>query len=177
MRVLGFRRETSVSGTRDERIAAITRHQCGRLARRQLIAAGISSGAIVRAVKAGRLVPEHRGVYAVPGSGPVPLGAETAALLAVRDGAVLSHHTAAAIWGLRSSATELIHVLVAGSHAAGVRGARVHRTTALDAADISVHRHLPAARTTAGRTPNREELVPPQCAPQSFSAGTLSRTG
>ena len=49
---------------------------------------------------AGRLHRCHRGVYR---SGPeidVPFGPETSALLALWEGAILCHQTAAVLWGL-----------------------------------------------------------------------------
>ena len=120
------------------------------MARRQLIAAGISSAAVGRALTAGRLLPEHRGVYVVPGSETTTLGRETAALLAVREGALLSHHTAAALWGLRLPAAEDIHLLVAGGPAALVRGVRIHRTHALEPEDARIVKALPV--TSPART-------------------------
>ena len=51
--------------------------------------------------RSGGLTPLlHRGVYVVGHSAPIPLADETAALLALRPGAVLSHETAARVWGL-----------------------------------------------------------------------------
>ncbi|MGZ4193324.1 MAG: type IV toxin-antitoxin system AbiEi family antitoxin domain-containing protein [Solirubrobacteraceae bacterium] len=129
-------------GSRDERIATIARLQRGRVARRQLVAAGISSAAVGRALTAGRLLRVHRGVYVVPGSETTTLGRETAALLAVRDGALLSHHTAAALWGLRLPVAEDIHVLVAGGPAAAVRGVQIHRTHALEPDDARIVKAL-----------------------------------
>ena len=66
----------------------------------QLIAAGIPRDAIRRRVSAGYLLRLHRGVYAVGHRSDIALGPETAALLACRDGALLSHHSAAALRGL-----------------------------------------------------------------------------
>ena len=150
VRVLGLRRRTPVHGSRDERIAAIARLQRGRVARRQLIDAGISSAAVARALAAGRLLPEHRAVYVVPGSETTTLGRETAALLAIRDGAVLSHHTAAVLWGLRLPAAADIHLLVAGGPAGAVRGVHVHRTQVLEADDARIVKALPV--TSPART-------------------------
>jgi very-short-patch-repair endonuclease len=145
--VLGLRRGLSVSGSRDERIAAVACTQRGFVSRRQLLAAGISTAAITRATAAGRLRPYHRGVYAVGHSAPVALGPETAALLAVRDGAALSHETAAAIWGLRSAAADLVHLVVEGGRAASLAGVQVHRASTVDS---RIHQGLPV--TSAAST-------------------------
>jgi hypothetical protein len=49
----------------DHAIAAAVDRQGGVIARRQLIALGLSASAIDRRVRAGRLHPLHRGVYSV----------------------------------------------------------------------------------------------------------------
>ena len=41
----------------------------------------------------------HGGVYGFPNTADLPFAAETAALLAFGEGAVLSHHSAATLWG------------------------------------------------------------------------------
>ena len=94
VKVLGVSAPIPVSGARDQRIATIAGPQRGRVARRQLRAAGISGAAIDRLVAKGQLHRQHRGVYAVGHPAPVSLGAETAALLACRDGSLSSHGSA-----------------------------------------------------------------------------------
>jgi very-short-patch-repair endonuclease len=144
--VLGSRRGLSVSGSRDERIAAIAGAQRGFVSRQQRLAAGISASAITRATTAGRLRPYHRAVFTVGHSAPVPLGPETAALLAVRDGAALSHETAAAVWGLRSAAGDLVHLVVEGGRAASLAGVQVHRAGSVDP---RIHHGLPVTSPAA----------------------------
>jgi hypothetical protein len=85
VKVLGVRAELAVTGTRDERIAAIARLQRGRVARDQLLAAGLSYKVIAGAVKRGTLFPLPGAVFAVGHVGRVELGDETAALLACPD--------------------------------------------------------------------------------------------
>ncbi len=145
VKVLGLAAKLRVSGPRDRKIAMIAARQRGRVARRQLRAAGISHGVVDRLVKRGGLFPLAYAVFAVGHPGPVPLGRETAALLAVRDGAVLSHGTAAALWGLRRVDTDddLIHVLVPGSSTASPPGVRVHRTRILEPNDVRIRYGLP----------------------------------
>lgn len=148
--MLGSRQLLSVAGSRDERIATIAGCQRGYVSRRQLLAAGISSNEIARAMAGGRLRPVHRGVYAVGHEAPVPLGPETAALLALRDGAALSHRTAAALWDLwryddaDADADAVVEVTVPRSPAAAsLRGVRVHRANHLTPADLRIRRGLP----------------------------------
>ncbi len=73
--------------------------QHGVVARRQLLEAGVAPDAIDRRLKRGRLRRIHRGVYLC---GPVmpPNGREMAAVLACGPTAVLSHGSAANLWGL-----------------------------------------------------------------------------
>jgi very-short-patch-repair endonuclease len=101
----------------------------GVVARRELLATGVTSSAIEHAVATGRLFPKYRGVYAV-GRPDLPVaGARRAAVLACGDGAVLSHRSAAGAWGLRPDGAASWDVTV--------------RTTARRAPSphIRVHRH------------------------------------
>ncbi|HEY2318732.1 MAG TPA: type IV toxin-antitoxin system AbiEi family antitoxin domain-containing protein [Solirubrobacteraceae bacterium] len=137
--------ETPISGTRDERIFAVAAAQRGRISRRQMLDAGVASNTIDRLASSGWLRRKHRGVFAVGPDVPIPLADETAALLAVRPGAALSHHTAAALWGLRAadSGDGLIHVTVPGASVDDPTGVRVHRSRILVAADVWVRERLP----------------------------------
>jgi hypothetical protein len=66
----------------------------------QLLALGLGEDAIDARLRGGRLHRLHRGVYAV-GHGLVPTeGRWIAAVLRIGDGAVLSHRSAAALWGI-----------------------------------------------------------------------------
>lgn len=125
----------SVSGSRDQKIAAIAAAQRGRVSRTQLRAAGISSSAVARLAQRGSLLAIHRSVFGVGHTAPVPLGPETAALLAV-PGAILSHRTAAALWGLMPPTHGDVHVLLAGTSRRSPAGIRIHRTRRLDARDV-----------------------------------------
>jgi very-short-patch-repair endonuclease len=150
--VLGVRSEVRVFGTADERIAAIAALQRGCIAEWQLRAAGIGRDAIRRRVRRGTLIRLHARVYAVGHLAAMPLRAETAAILAVRAGALLSHHTAAALWDLpvpRDSG-EPVHLLVAGGSPGRRAGVRAHRTRRLDPRDVRSRHGLPV--TSPART-------------------------
>jgi Transcriptional regulator, AbiEi antitoxin/Protein of unknown function (DUF559) len=85
---------------RERALASIAERQHGAISRRQLIASGLSVRTIERRVEAGQLCLVHRGVYAV---GPCRLeqrGLWMAAVLACGEDALLSHRSAAALWGL-----------------------------------------------------------------------------
>jgi hypothetical protein len=108
---------------RDQVVGGFADRQHGVVSREQLLAAGVGSGAIVRALDAGRLRPVFRGVYAV---GHVALRREgwwMAALLVCGEGAALSHRTAATIWGLVTGPTLPIDVTTSTDH--GRKHARI----------------------------------------------------
>jgi hypothetical protein len=72
------------------------------------------------------LHPRHRGVYALGALSPAPEARWAAALLAAGEGAVLSHKSAAALWGLLPI-REVVEVTVS-TQRRGDGGLRVHRT-------------------------------------------------
>ena len=110
--------------------------QYGVAARRQVIELGIGRRAIDRALASGTLRPVHRGVYAVGHSALTARGRWMAAVLACGEGAVLSHRTAAALWGLRRSSGARIDVTVPRTGRC-LGGIAIHRT-----------RHLPPDHVT-----------------------------
>jgi very-short-patch-repair endonuclease len=141
--VLGMVSEVRVAGTRDERIAAIARLQRGRVARRQLRAAGLSYDAISRRVARGFLHPIHSSVFALGHAGPIELGEETAALLAVREGALLADRSAARLWGMSVPDDGTIHVVLSGNRGPAPSGVTVHRSRVLSVRDRRIRKGLP----------------------------------
>src|SRR5688572_17986915 len=87
--------------TADGEIAAIATAQHGVIARRQLDELGLAAGAITRRISAGRLIKLHRAVYAVGHARLTLRSRWMAAVLACGPDAVLSHRSAAELWGLR----------------------------------------------------------------------------
>src|SRR5690349_17887327 len=87
--------------TVDQILAFLAGRQEGMVARRQLLAAGVSRREIAWRIKVGRLHPVHRGVYAVGHTVVSRSGWWVAAVLAAGPGAVLSHRSAGAAWGVR----------------------------------------------------------------------------
>jgi very-short-patch-repair endonuclease len=71
----------------------------------QLLALGFSARTITYMVARGELIRVHAGVYAVRYRRVEPVALAMAAVLACGEGAVLSHDSAAALWGLRRSTT------------------------------------------------------------------------
>jgi hypothetical protein len=74
--------------------------QHGVVAQRQLLTLGFSDRSIKLRLDAGRLIALHREVYAVGHARVSRHGRWLAAVLAYGDSALLSHRTAAALWGL-----------------------------------------------------------------------------
>jgi hypothetical protein len=128
-------------------MAELAGRQHGVVARPQLPELGLSRHAVGRLLERGRLHVVHRGVYAVGYRKLTRRGAWIAAVMAAGEGAVLSHRSAAALWGIRETARPVIDVTVPRD----VRRARlcVHRT-ALPPDEVTTHDAIPV--TTPART-------------------------
>jgi very-short-patch-repair endonuclease len=137
--------------TADAVVARIAAGQHGVVSVHQLYAAGLGREAIRRRVAAGRLHRVYRGVYAVGHPGLSSEGRWMAAVLACGDGAVLSHRSAAELWGMLEVAGGRVHITV--PRRAGRRqraGLRIHRCSSLT--DAVTTRHNGIAVTTPART-------------------------
>jgi very-short-patch-repair endonuclease len=119
------------------------------VARRQLLAAGVSASTVGWLVSQHRLIPRLRGVFAVGHTARIELEHETDALLAVRDGAALSHFSAAALWGLCAPGTA-VEIVVRDGRSSRLPGVRVHRSRILESRDVQIKHGLPV--TSPART-------------------------
>jgi very-short-patch-repair endonuclease len=143
-------REKVPTAPLDRRLAELGLRQHGVVTRAQLLALGLSDDAIGRRVRAGRLHRVHRGVYAIGLPRLSTEGRFLAAVLAVGEGAVLSHVSAAVLWGLLGERGPRVDVTVP------VRGGRRRRRlvivhgAALPAQDITLKNAIPV--TTPART-------------------------
>jgi very-short-patch-repair endonuclease len=109
--------------------------QFGVVSREQALARGISRRMIERRLDSGHWVPMHRSVYrvaVVPRS--LAQRAMAVSLWSAPDGLV-SHETAATLWGLEGIATNDLHVLVPRARHMRSETVRVHRTSDLLPAD------------------------------------------
>jgi very-short-patch-repair endonuclease len=84
----------------DELISKLATRQHGVVGRQQLLARGVGRRAVGARVAGSRLHPVHHGVYAVGHPLLTLRGRWMAAVLAAGKGALLSHRSAAALWGL-----------------------------------------------------------------------------
>jgi len=132
---------------RERELAALANRQHGVVATRQLLALGFDAHAIKRRVAAGRLHRIHRGIYAVGYPKLTPSGYRMAAALAYGPGAVISHGTAAAIWGIGRSPGK-IHV-TAPRHKRRRRGIVCH-AACLHPEDLAMCDGIPV--TSVART-------------------------
>jgi len=133
----------------DGRVLALARGWDGVVTSAQLAGAGLSPTVIAHRVATGWLVRLYRGVFLV---GPLeaPLSRARAAVLAVGEGALLSHFAAAQVWELCAPRPGPIDVTVHGRNARNRAGVRIHRVTRLHPTDITRRHDLPI--TSPART-------------------------
>jgi hypothetical protein len=84
----------------DKLIASLARRQRGYITRQQMLNLGLGAEAIRYRVGCGRLIPVYAGVYAVGHLPTLPQDRACGALLACGPGTVLSHGSAATLWGI-----------------------------------------------------------------------------
>jgi len=149
-RIVGPLGEVKVTGSGDAAVAALATAQHGVVSRAQLETVGLGRGAISRRVAAGRLHRLHRGVYAVGHTALRPLAQETAALLACGSTAVISHRSAALLWGLLPIYDGPVDVTAAGRDCRSRVGIRAHTSVHLPREDRARRKGLPV--TTPERT-------------------------
>jgi very-short-patch-repair endonuclease len=130
-------------------VAEVAAGQWGVLSRGQLRAGGVAPATVDYWVRAGRLHVVHRGVYAVGHRVLRVEGLRLAAVLACGPGAVLSHRSAAAHWGLLGTDQAQVDVTAPRSRE-GARGIGLHRARFLDARDTTTRQGIPI--TTVART-------------------------
>ncbi len=85
----------------DWHVGGLAGRQHGVVSRAQLTGLGMSKSGIDRRIRAGRLHVIHPGVYAVGHRAVSREGRWLAAVLHGGEGAVLSHRSAAALWGIK----------------------------------------------------------------------------
>lgn len=136
---------------RERALSELATRQHGVVAERQLLALGFTEQAIKGRLRAARLIHLHREVFAV-GHGRVSRrGREWAAVLAYGPGALLSHESAAAFWGIGRTRGATVHV-TAPLGRQGVRRRRgiwIHRCR-LQPEDRAADASIPV--TTVART-------------------------
>jgi very-short-patch-repair endonuclease len=156
----------------DAVIASLAASQHGVIVRAQLVAAGVSESGISDRVAAGRLHRIHRGVYAVGHRRLSEKGRWMGAVIACGQGAVLSHLSAAELWGIRrrrrlseagGGGDAAVHVTVPST--AGRRrqqGIVLHRSSTLTASDCTRRDGIPVTKPSRTLADIRSLLSPAQ---------------
>jgi very-short-patch-repair endonuclease len=133
----------------DAAIAELAGRQHGVVSLEQLRSLSLDARAVQQRASRGKLHRVHRGVYSVGHRLLSQDGAWMAAVLACGRGAVLSHRSAAAAWGLRPTSRARIEVTIERSRRGPAR-VEAHRVRALAADDVTTLRAIPI--TTVART-------------------------
>jgi very-short-patch-repair endonuclease len=118
----------------------MARRQHGVVARRDLESLGFTEEALEHRLATGRLHLISAGVYAVGRRELTPHGRWMAAVLACGDGAVLSHRSAAQLWGIGREEPGRIDVSIRRRSRLQRRGLKVRCRPSLDARSF-VQRH------------------------------------
>jgi hypothetical protein len=124
----------------DRDIARNARRQHGVLTLAQLAELGLSARAVTHRLAAGRLHRVYRGVYAV--GEPSRQGRWMGALLASGGNAVLSHRSAAALWGIHDDGVT-VHVTRMGRAFRAPCGIEAHSGSAFESSDRAVRDAIP----------------------------------
>jgi very-short-patch-repair endonuclease len=131
-------------------IARIAGRQDNVIDRDALLAASLTRGAIAYRVRAGRMRQQHRGVYLIGPAPPTPMARARAAALACGDDAVVSHRSAAGLYGLLPEIADDVDITVARRNPGVHPGIRPHRVAELASSDATVMKGLKI--TTVART-------------------------
>jgi len=142
------RRQAEEDEGADRAIARMAEAQHGVVARWQLTALGLGEDAIDYRLAVGRLWIVMPRIYAVGQRRLPPLSRSMAAVLSCGVGAVLSHRSAAALWGIRALGGDPIHVAVPSKSRSTNLVRRHHVVLPTD--EVTVHEEIPV--TTVPRT-------------------------
>jgi predicted transcriptional regulator of viral defense system len=134
----------------DVKIARLAATEWPVLSLDELRRCGLSEDMVSRRVRRGQLHWLHQGVYAVGHANVALAGRFLAAVKACGRGAVLSHFSAAALWGMVDWDERHVDVTVNDTTPRVHAGIRIHRTWYLDATDVRRRRGIPV--TSPGRT-------------------------
>ena len=124
-------------------VLGIAARQHGLITRTQLLALSLHRRSIQHRVRAGRLHVIRHGVYGVGSPRLDRTGEWMAAILACGSGAVLSHASAAALWGVRAVRSGPIHVSVPAPRRPRQPRVIVHRRARLEDRDVTTRAGIP----------------------------------
>jgi hypothetical protein len=133
----------STHGSPSRRAWKLARAQHGVVARRQLLALGFTRSGIEHRRRIGRLHLVTRGVYAVGRAELTQKGRWMAAVLACGPSAVLSHRSAAALYGIGEERPGVIEVSVRHSGKICRPGVKVRSRPSLPSNDVGTLESIP----------------------------------
>jgi len=136
--------------SRELAIAVLAARQHGVVGRWQLLELGLTARAIQYRLSTGRLHHIHRGVYAVGHKDLDVKGRWMAAVLACGKEALLSHRSAARLWGIADASSPRIDVTCSSERGGAGRGIRHHRVRHISPEDTTTLDEIPV--TTTART-------------------------
>jgi hypothetical protein len=145
----GVAKKCRPSDQNSARTSVLAGRQWGYVTRAQLLVLGLTAAAVKHLVVSGRLIRVHAGVYAVGHVNTTPVARAFAAVLACGDGALLSHGSAATLWGFNKYWDEPFEVTVWRSHRRRP-GIKVHRSRVLTDSDRDCQLGVPV--TSPART-------------------------
>jgi len=127
----------------ERHLAQLARRQHGVITTAQSAATGMSADARKRRVKAGRWIRLSGGVFALAGTADTWRQKTMAAVLAAGPGAVASHTTAAALYGLSLCRFTVVEITVPKGRSHRSRLATVHETAHLSRGDVATIDRIP----------------------------------
>jgi very-short-patch-repair endonuclease len=113
------------------------RSRHGVVSRAQLLDLGLHPQSIKHRIRTGRLHPVAAGIYAVGRPDLTVNGRWMAALLSCGTSAVLSHDSAAGLWGIRPALASPAHISIPAHQARRRPGVVVHRRVTLAPGDVT----------------------------------------
>jgi very-short-patch-repair endonuclease len=129
----------------ERRIARIAGRQDNVIALEQLLEAGLGHDAVAYRVKARTMQRLHRGVFLLGAAPPTLMARARAAVMACGEGAVVSHRSAAEMFGLLPQSDRGIDVTVVGRNAGVHAGIRLHRPRGLAPHEVTKMRGIPVS--------------------------------
>jgi very-short-patch-repair endonuclease len=138
------------NGGGDRAVAWVADRQLGLITTVQLQMAGVGRGAIASRRGRRTLHRVFRGVFLVGHDIPPPGARELAAVLVVGRPAIVSHRSAAALWGLVQHPPADVEVTVPGRNRRSRTGLVVHKARRLDRRDRATRFGIPV--TSPART-------------------------
>jgi hypothetical protein len=146
----GCRTGTRASRPEERAIAELAARQHGVVTRGQLMALGFGAGRSIDGSRAGACIRSIVVFYAVGHPRLGSPGHWMAAVLACGPGALLSHRSAAALWGLLSTASSHVDVTAPDRRGRGRPGIVLHRVRRLHPDDRALRDRIPV--TAIART-------------------------